>query len=473
VSAALLIDFGSTYTKLRAVDLEAADIIGSGQGPSTVDTDVTVGMQAALDDLESRMGALPDFTHRLASSSAAGGLAMVTVGLVKEMTAEAARLAALGAGAKLTGAFAYNLTAADIDAIAGLNPDILLLAGGTDGGNFEVILHNATALAGCAIDCPVVVAGNRAVADQVAEILTDGGKTVTITGNVMPDFNILDIEPARDEIRRIFIDRIIHAKGIDRASAMFDEVLLPTPAAVMEGAQLIADGTDDRDGLGPLLVVDVGGAPTDVHSVAEGLPSDERVIQHGLPEPYVKRTVEGDLGMRYNAHAILEAVGADLLADDAGLDAERVTTWVEAISVDIDRLPADDAERAVDRALARAAVRLAVKRHAGVVETVFTANGPVGAQKGKDLTTVGTVIGTGGALVHGADPAAILDTARFDDADPMSLRPRRPTLYIDQDYALYACGLLAQVMPDVALTLGMTRLHAVATEETDGHSTAA
>ena len=102
-AAALLIDFGSTFTKLRAVDLEAAHVIGSGQGPSTVTTDVTEGLHKALGDLERRIGWLPDFKHRLACSSAAGGLRMVTVGLVPELTAEAARRAALGAGAKLTG----------------------------------------------------------------------------------------------------------------------------------------------------------------------------------------------------------------------------------------------------------------------------------------------------------------------------------------------------------------------------------
>jgi uncharacterized protein (TIGR01319 family) len=98
MTAALLIDFGSTYTKLRAVDLGARRVLGAGQGPSTVATDVTIGMKAALADLERRLGALPRFEYRLASSSAAGGLRMVTVGLVRELTAEAARRAALGAG---------------------------------------------------------------------------------------------------------------------------------------------------------------------------------------------------------------------------------------------------------------------------------------------------------------------------------------------------------------------------------------
>jgi len=157
VKAALLIDFGSTYTKLRAVDVEGASILGTGQGPSTVGTDITIGMRAALADLERHIGPLPSFAYRFACSSAAGGLRMVTVGLVRELTAEAARQAALGAGARLVGAFAYRLTAADVSRIEALAPDILLLAGGTDGGNSEVILHNAAALGGSRVACPIVL----------------------------------------------------------------------------------------------------------------------------------------------------------------------------------------------------------------------------------------------------------------------------------------------------------------------------
>src|SRR2546423_11544933 len=111
-TSALLIDFGSTYTKLRAVDLEHGRILGSGQGPSTVTSDIMIGMKAALTDLEKHLGELPRFKYRLASSSAAGGLRMVTVGLVRELTAEAARRAALGAGARLVGTFSYRLTPA-------------------------------------------------------------------------------------------------------------------------------------------------------------------------------------------------------------------------------------------------------------------------------------------------------------------------------------------------------------------------
>ena len=464
MSAALLIDFGSTYTKLRAVDLAARRVIGSGQGPSTVATDVRVGMRAALADLERRAPKLPRFRYRLASSSAAGGLRMVTIGLVRELTAEAARQAALGAGAKLVGTFAYRLTASDLERIAQLAPDIILLAGGTDGGNMEVVLHNAAALAASAIDCPIVFAGNRAAADDARRLLA--AKTLACTGNVMPEFNQLDIEPARAAIRQVFIERIVHAKGIDRAAAEFDSVLMPTPAAVLEGARLLADGLPGVRGLGALLVVDPGGATTDVHSVAAGEPAPG-VIPQGLPEPRVKRTVEGDLGMRHNAAAIAEAAGLQAIAADAGLAPARAAALLAQLGADVGRLPANAEETAFDQALARAAVRLAVRRHCGTIETLYTTTGPVTVQRGKDLSRIDAVIGTGGALVASPDPRAVLRMALADATEPLALKPHSPRLLLDREYLLYACGLLQSVEPHAALELALEHLVALDQELVD------
>ena len=423
MSAALLIDFGSTYTKLRAIDIEQARVLASGQGPSTVTTDVTVGLDAALADLERKLGGLPAFKYRLASSSAAGGLRMVTIGLVRELTAEAARQAALGAGAKVVGTFAYRLTPADDARIAALAPDIILLAGGTDGGNSEVISHNATRIAMSGLACPIVVAGNRDVAQDLVAVLTQHGKSAVLTDNVMPSFGVLNIDPAREAIRQVFIDRIVHAKGIDRAAARFDAVLMPTPAAVMEGARLLADGAGGHGGLGDLLVIDIGGATTDVHSVSLGAPSRDGVIQHGLPEPRVKRTVEGDLGMRHNAEAIAEAIGLDAIAERSGRGKEEVAAFLTKIAADVEYLPQTAEEAALDEALAWAAVRLAVQRHAGTLKIVQTVQGPVMVQTGKDLTAIGTIIGTGGPLAHGLAPATVLLAAVADGSDPLSLQP--------------------------------------------------
>jgi uncharacterized protein (TIGR01319 family) len=466
--AALLIDFGSTYTKLRAVDLDAARILATGQGSSTVATDVNQGLDGALADLENKMGTLPEFKHRLASSSAAGGLRMVTIGLVRELTAEAARQAALGAGAKIVGIFAYRLTAADEARIAELRPDIVLLAGGTDGGNSDVILRNARSLAQSALTCPIIVAGNRDVGQEIVELLVQHGKTAVLSSNVMPAFGQLDIDPTREAIRKVFIDRIVHAKGIDRAAARFDAVLMPTPAAVLDAAQLLADGHGGRDGLGDLLVIDIGGATTDVHSVCVGTPSRDGVIQHGLPEPRVKRTVEGDLGMRHNAETIVEAIGYDLINERSGLSKQAIEHCLHTIAADVEHLPNTREEIAFDEALAWAAVRLAVKRHAGNLTVVQTVHGPVLVQTGKDLTAVSHVIGTGGPLAHGTTPATALRAAISNPTEPASLLPTKPELLIDSEYLLYAAGLLASVEPQVAFALAAESLQRVDNEDTHG-----
>jgi uncharacterized protein (TIGR01319 family) len=448
--AALLIDFGSTYTKLRAVDLDAARLIGTGQGPSTVRTDVRIGMRAALADLEASVGTLPRFRYRLASSSAAGGLRMVTIGLVRDLTVEAARQAALGAGAKLVGSFVNKLTRGDVSAIEALAADIILLAGGTDGGNTEVILHNATMLAKSAIEAPIVYAGNRVAADEAREILAK--QSLTVADNVMPELGILATDSAREAIRNIFIARIVHAKGIDRAQEMFDDVMMPTPAAVMEGARLLADGDGRARGLGELLVVDPGGATTDVHSIASG-DSKTGAIQKGLPEPRIKRTVEGDLGMRHSAASVVEAAGVERIAEQAHMGVDDVAAMLERIAQNVEMIPHTPVERAFDRALLATAIEIAVRRHAGTIETVYTTQGPATVQRGKDLSGIEIVVATGGAPIHLGEHTALLDAMRAAPSDPQSLRPRAPRLYVDRDYILFGIGLLASVEPQAALAL--------------------
>ena len=77
---------------------------------------------------------------------------------------------------------------------------------------------------------------------------------------------------------------------------------------------LLADGLAGEPGIGELLAVDLGGATTDVYSIASGMPKQLDTVYKGLPEPYAKRTVEGDIGMRYSIHGILEAAGLDRVA---------------------------------------------------------------------------------------------------------------------------------------------------------------
>ncbi|MCX7904683.1 MAG: glutamate mutase L, partial [Caloramator sp.] len=136
MDAALLIDFGSTYTKLTAVDLEKEEVLATAKDLTTVQTDIMIGFNNAFEKLKEKIDiSKVNFVEKLACSSAAGGLKMIAIGLVPELTAEAAKRAALGAGARILGVYSYELTKHEMEEIVKKKPDIILLAGGTDGGN--------------------------------------------------------------------------------------------------------------------------------------------------------------------------------------------------------------------------------------------------------------------------------------------------------------------------------------------------
>lgn len=474
-SLAILIDFGSTFTKVVAVDLSNAQVVGRSQAPSTVLTDVREGLLQALVTLNERH-TLFDRAPKdlnvlegkvvLASSSAAGGLRIVVVGNVPGLTVEAANQAALGAGAKVVGSTAFKLSEIALQGIERARPDMILLTGGTDGGDAATILHNARMLASSRLAVPIVVAGNRAVAIEVGEILEHGRKEVRHAGNVMPKTGTLAVDAAREEIRKLFMERITHAKGLDALGEIVP-VVLPTPMAVLEGVRLGADGIGNEKGWGDLLVVDVGGATTDVHSIGYGQPSGPQIVERGLPEPYANRTVEGDLGIRFNAGTLLERVGLENFAGEFRADfphlqvsPAELARYIGQISQDTTRVPLEDWHGAVDAQLARVAVDLAVERHVGKKERVVAREGEAWVYYGKDMSETRTVIGTGGVFLYNGHVPYILSSGGGDRGCDV-LRPKNPTLFIDASYLLYAVGLLSRSHPEVALRIFKSNMKAV------------
>ena len=451
MKAVLLIDFGSTYTKLTAVDVEGEVVLGTAAAYTTVQTDIGDGLQEGLRRLEAVTGKL-EFAETYACSSAAGGLRMVTSGLVPELTADAARLASLGAGAKVVGVYAYQMTEEDVEDILATKPDILLLVGGTDGGNTECILHNAALLAEVKPAFPIVVAGNRNAARQCRKLLE--GCEVYVCPNVMPKFGVLNIEPTQQQIREIFLNRIIQAKGLSKATELLSDIMMPTPSAVLQAVKLLADGCDGEPGIGELVAVDVGGATTDIYSIADGMPEHMNTVFKGLPEPYAKRTVEGDIGMRYSIRGILDAAGTERIADLSGLSAERVEQLVTMLQENTDRVPNGDAElENLDYALASMAIEEAVRRHAGTMEETYTMLGLTYVQSGKNLTKVRQIVVTGGSLIHTKRTEQIAKHALFSPTEPGSLRPKAADVWVDRTYILAAMGLLSAHYPKTALRI--------------------
>lgn len=451
MKAVLLIDFGSTMTKVTAVDVETEEILGTSQSYTTIETDIINGLNNAVALLKEKIGDVT-FVEQYACSSAAGGLRMVAIGLVPELTAKAARQASLGAGAKVIKTYSYELTESDLAEIDEINPDICLLTGGTDGGNKENIVFNANMLARSTRNFPIIIAGNRNCADTCKEILKD--KQTHVCENVMPRLDIPNVGPVQAKIREIFLEQIVKAKGLSNAEALVGDILMPTPSAMLTAMKLLAKGTKTEEGIGDLVGVDLGGATTDIYSMSFGLPTTGMCSLKGLREEYAKRTVEGDIGMRYSIHGIVDAAGIDRVSELSGLDEDRCRELVDYLSVHTDVVPGEDDElEKLDYALASLAIETAVTRHAGRLEQFYSPMGISYMQTGKDLTAVKVVIVTGGALIHTKRTGEIAAHAQFSPLDAMSLKPKEAEVLVDRKYILAAMGLLSTVYPDTALRI--------------------
>jgi uncharacterized protein (TIGR01319 family) len=441
------VDFGSTYTKVAVVEPGTGRLLGTAAHRTTVDTDVLDGLDAALTKLSADVGVrlTSDEPHDrlLACSSAGGGLRLAVVGYERVVTAEAGYRVGLSAGARVAHVTAGALAAHDVRALAADRPDVVLLVGGTDGGNSDVLVHNAQALADSGLDVPVVLAGNQDVRDDVAHLLSRAGRPVTVTDNVLPRIGTLAPLPARAAIRDVFITHVIGGKHLSTRADLTTFVRAATPDAVLAGVELLADGVGGQPGVGDVVVVDVGGATTDVYSV---LTPDTDAPEYGtdvVETLWRSRSVEGDLGVRWNANGIVAAARSERLIDDSE---QAALTPAAALRVDDPAYLADnDEQRAVDRRLVELAATVALRRHArpqqsGEIRT-----------SGKDLRRVRLVVGSGGVLRHCAPDQsdAVLAAAAADPAGGWKT-PERAQRVIDRSYVLAAAGLLGTVDPEAA-----------------------
>jgi uncharacterized protein (TIGR01319 family) len=447
-------DFGSTFTKLTAVSLESGQLLGTAAHPTTIDTDVMDGFAATLADLSGRLPAAAD-AEVLACSSAGGGLRLAVVGYERAVTAEAGYRVGLSAGARVVHVAAGQLGAVETAELVEIRPDVVLLAGGTDGGNADVLLANAAALAASELTCPIVVAGNIDVREDVWLTLTSSGKSAIPTANVLPRIGVLDPGPARAAIREVFITHVIGGKGLSSRADFPHLVKAATPDAVLAGVELLADGLSGvAPGAGDIVVVDVGGATTDVYSVVTPDAEESELRREVVEQTWRGRTVEGDLGVRWSAPGVVEAAIRERLLPHPP-DADDLARAAATRANDPSSLPATAADADIDAQLAALAATVALRRHARPHVVPLRAGARDGVRRGgKDLRQVRLAVGSGGVLRSAtAATAESIMTRAITDPGGGWRSPEAATVVIDRDYVLAAAGLLSFTHPDVAVRL--------------------
>ncbi|HAR85475.1 MAG TPA: DNA mismatch repair protein MutL [Clostridium sp.] len=430
----LIAEIGSTTTVVTAFNFKkGVEVVGQGKAfTSVLQGDVTIGLRNAINEMEEQLGESIEYDRMIGTSSAAGGLKITVHGLVQDMTVKAAKEAALGAGGIIKMVTAGRLRRTDIKKIKEINPNLIMIAGGTDYGERETALDNAEIIRDAELNIPVVYCGNIANQEEIKEIFE--GRELYVIDNVYPRVDELNVEPARGIIQDAFEVNIVKAGGMDKIKEMVDGAIMPTPGAVMEATKLLYEI------IGDVIVVDVGGATTDVHSVTEG--SVEILDILVTPEPKAKRTVEGDLGVYVNRENVLELLQPYELE---GRTKDSISSFIKPI-------PTTEEEKYWSRVLAQKAVNTAIDRHVGQIKRVYNSGRKFSAY-GKDLSMVKYIIGTGGALTRLGKGKEMLESIKDVKGD-ITMRPTKEAkVLLDNMYIMACAGVLSRENKEAAIEL--------------------
>lgn len=436
------VDFGSTFTKVVVVDVRTGEPVGLARHPTTIHTDVLDGLDACLDELAADLPGVRA-AEVLACSSAGGGLRIAVVGNEELVTAEAGRRVALSSGGTVVHVCSGGLDPvtdpAKLAELEAARPDVVLLTGGTDGGELETVVRSADFLGSAGWPGPVVFAGNVEGRGRAEAAFEESQTPYALADNVVPRIGVLAPESARSAIREMFLAHVIGGKHLSARTDFAAMVRGATPDIVLTAVELLA-GT-----VGDVVVVDVGGATTDVHSAVELDPEEAQLAREVVATTAVTRTVEGDLGMRWSAVSTADA------AEAVGLGDEGLLAAADRRTDDPSYLADTPVETSYDERLATTAVVLALRRHAGRSKVVLGPGGRVVERTGKDLREVGLLVGSGGALRNAPAATArrILEAGTAPGADGWQL-PEHAVLRVDTDHLLAAVGLLADRYPTAA-----------------------
>jgi len=418
----LATDCGSTTTKAILIEKKGEEyrLVVRGEAPTTVEApfeDVTKGVLNAIREVEELTGVeildgekiiKPAQDKRgvdiyVSTSSAGGGLQMMVAGVVKQMTAESAARAALGAGAIVMDVIATNDKRMDherIELIRRLRPDMILLSGGVDGGTISHVVHLAELIAaaepkprfGTGYDLPVIYAGNKDAREEIKKIL-EKKSALSIVDNLRPVLERENLKPARDKIHDLFMEHVMaHAPGYRKLMTWTDVPIMPTPGAV----GLLIETVARKENI-EVLGVDIGGATTDIFSVFQGV---------------FNRTVSANLGMSYSISNVLAETGIPNIMRwvPFTIDEVELRNRIRNKMIRPTTIPQTLEELMIEQAIAREALRLALLQHKemavglkGVQQERTISDAFAQTATGETLVnmmTLNLVVGSGGALSH-------------------------------------------------------------------------
>jgi uncharacterized protein (TIGR01319 family) len=473
IRSILATDCGSTTTKAILIEKRGDQyhLIVRGEAPTTVEApveDVTAGVINAITEVEELAGRklLRDgqtiikpqqedegVDLYISTSSAGGGLQMMVAGVVRNLTAESAERAALGAGAIVMDVIASNdkrLPHEKIERIRHLRPDMLLLSGGVDGGTTTHVVELAEIIAaanprprlGVGYELPVIYAGNKDAGDTVNERLAER-MSLEIVDNLRPVLERENLMPTRLKIQEQFLKHVMaHAPGYGKLISWTDTPVMPTPGAVGAIIQTVAEQQERQ-----VIGVDIGGATTDVFSV----------FKNREGEPVFNRTVSANLGMSYSVSNVLVEAGVEQVLRwiPFNINLNALRNRIKNKTIRPTTIPQTLEELMIEQAIAREALRLAFEQHKllavelrGIQQQRTISEAFSQSETGATLVNMSAldlIVGSGGVLSHA--PRRHQSMLMMLDA----FEPEGVThLAVDSIFMMPQLGVLAQVNEEAA-----------------------
>ena len=472
IRSILATDCGSTTTKAILIEKRGDEyqLIVRGEAPTTVEApveDVTAGVINAITEVEELAGRKllnngsvlkpqrgdEGVDIYISTSSAGGGLQMMVAGVVRNLTAESAERAALGAGAIVMDVIASNdkrLPHEKIERIRHLRPDMLLLSGGVDGGTTSHVVELAEIIAaarprprlGIAYELPLIFAGNTDARQAIQERLQDV-MALEMVDNLRPVLERENLMPTRHKIQEQFLEHVMaHAPGYRKLIDWTDAPIMPTPGAVGEIIQTVAAQQDIA-----VVGVDIGGATTDIFSV----------FKNKDAESIFNRTVSANLGMSYSVSNVLVEAGLENVLRWVPFDIEvgDLRNRIKNKMIRPTTIPQTLQELILEQAIAREALRLAFEQHKqlaielrGVQQQRTISEAFDQSESGQTLVNMldlDMLVGSGGVLSHAPRRQQAM-LMMIDAFEPEGIT----YLAVDSIFMMPQLGVLAQVNAEAA-----------------------
>ena len=420
----LIADVGSTTTK--ALFIQNGEILAREEAKTTVekpDEDVFIGLDSAIQLIKYKLNKEIAKYDLLCSSSAGGGLQIVAIGITEVFTAKSAYHLAMNSGAIVIDTISLDdgrIPLQRIQAFDQAKPDLVLFAGGFEGGAIDQLVEIAELINLSEIHpkfemsrLPIIFAGNSSALPFVRGVLGDRF-LLKVVPNINPQEDIANFEPAREAILSTFIDHVMAAApGYSTLCEKTVKPPLPTPLAFDRIPSLYAKRENKK-----IFAFDMGGATTDCYSITEHT---------------TRRSVAANLGMTYSLPYVLEQCGLKNIMFILGREykPDEVLNFIGNRYIRPVTISETEHELRIEEAIAQNVIAEAFRIHQDSTRSDY------------DL-----VIASGGFVAHHPHKSRVKQII----SEALHLAPHT-AVAIDKSFILPHLGVLSQVNESLALKL--------------------